>query len=63
MNERDKQWRKWFDEAVGSTRNEELLYQCWAAAWEASQNDVSAALDRLLASGEQIMEIGKTPSK
>jgi hypothetical protein len=63
MNERDKQWRKWFDEAVGSTRNEELLYQCWTSAWERSQEDVSAALDRLLASSEQIMEIGKTPSK
>ena len=63
MNERDKQWRKWCDDTVGTTRNEELLYQCWAAAWEASQNDVSAALDRLLEGSTQIMEIGKTPSK
>lgn len=63
MNERDKQWRKWFDDNIRTTRNEELLYQCWLAAWERSQEDVSAALDRLLASGEQIMEVGKTPSK
>ncbi len=63
MKERDKQWRKWCDDTIGSTRNEDLLYQCWAAAWAASQEDVSAALDRLLASGEQIMDIGKTPSK
>lgn len=63
MNERDKQWRKWCDDTIGVTRNEDLLYQCWAAAWDRSQEDVSAALDRLLAGSTQIMEVGKTPSK
>lgn len=63
MNNRDQQWRKWCDKNVGTTRNEDLLYQCWTAAWDESQEDVSAALDRLLASSEQIMEVGKTPSK
>jgi hypothetical protein len=63
MNERDKQWRKWVDDNIGTTRNEDLLYQCWVAAWAASQEDVSAALDKLLNSSEQIMEVGKTPSK
>jgi hypothetical protein len=63
MKERDKQWRKWCDDTIGSTRNEDLLYQCWVASWERSQKDVSAALDRLLASSTQIMELGKTPSK
>jgi hypothetical protein len=63
MNERDKQWRKWVDDNIGTTRNEDLLYQCWSAAWDASQNDVSAALDRLMGGSTQIMELGKTPSK
>jgi hypothetical protein len=63
MNERDKQWRKWVDDNIGTTRNEDLLYQCWSAAWDASQNDVSAALDKLMGGGTQIMEVGKTPSK
>jgi hypothetical protein len=63
MNNRDQQWRKWCDENVGTTRNEELLYQCWKAAWDESQNDISEVLDRLLAGSTQIMEVGKTPSK
>lgn len=63
MNERDIAWRKWCDDNVGITRNEDLLYQCWKAAWEASQNDVSAALDRLIGSSEQVMDLGKTPRK
>lgn len=63
MNERDNAWRKWCDDNVGITRNEDLLYQCWSAAWEKSQEDVSSTLDRLLAGSTQIMEVGKTPSK
>lgn len=63
MKERDKAWRKWCDDNVGITRNEDLLYQCWVAAWEASQNDVSDALDMLIGSGKQIIGIGKTPRK
>lgn len=61
MSERDKQWRKWFDDNIRSTRNEELLYQCWVAAWEAGHSDLSVTLDKLLSGDNQIL--GKTPSK
>jgi hypothetical protein len=63
MNNRDQQWRKWCDANIGTTRNEELLYQCWKSAWDESQNDISETLDRLLQGSTQIMEVGKTPSK
>lgn len=63
MSNRDQQWRKWCDDNVGTTRNEDLLYQCWVAAWDESQNDISETLDRLLQGSTQIMEVGKTPSK
>jgi hypothetical protein len=63
MSNRDQQWRKWCDDNVGVTRNEDLLYQCWKAAWDESQNDISETLDRLLQGSTQIMEVQKNEHK
>jgi hypothetical protein len=57
MNKRDREWRQWCDDNIGTTRNEDLLYQCWVAAWKAAtKQDVT--FDHLMGKTPEITEQG-----